>query len=73
MIVKGELIIADKIWFNDDIHCRFRVCDFSQEQIKMLEKAKFVNISIMEHLDYDIVKVKTYISQFSNGPDSEKW
>lgn len=72
MDIKGQLTIADKIWFNDDVRCRFRMCGFSKEQIKQLEKAKFIDISIMEHLDDDIAKVKIYIVPFPKGSGSDK-
>lgn len=70
--IKGILTIGDKIWFNDDVRCRFRMCGFSQEQIKMLEKAKFVDITIMEHLDDDTANVRIYIRQSNNDSDCKK-
>lgn len=61
--IKGTLIIGDKIWFNDDVRwrCRFRMYGFSREQTKMLKKAEFIDISIMEHLDDDTANVRIYI------------
>lgn len=70
--IKGTLIIGDKIWFNDDVRCRFRMCGFSREQIKILKKAKFVDITIMEHLDDDTANVRIYIRQSHNDSDCKK-
>lgn len=70
--IRGRLTIADKIWFSDDVRCRFRMCGFSKEQIKKLEMAKLVDISITEHFDDNVAKVKIYISSFSDGMGDDK-
>jgi hypothetical protein len=49
----GELILGEKIWFNDDLGCRLRICGFTQEQIKKLRTAKFVDLVLTDFIDQD--------------------
>lgn len=51
--VRGELILGEKIWFNDDLRCRLRICGFTQEQIKELRTAKFVDLTLTDFIDQD--------------------
>lgn len=62
--IRGELILGEKIWFNDDLRCRLRICGFSKSQIKELRNAKFVDLTITDY--GDIHGVDVYVRQFGN-------
>jgi hypothetical protein len=53
-IVSGELMLGEKIWFKDDLRCRLRICGFTQEQIKDLRTAKFVDLILTDFIDEDM-------------------
>ncbi len=52
--IRGELIFGDKIWFNDDLGCRLRICGFTQEQVDNLRDAKFVDLTLTDFVDEDM-------------------
>lgn len=64
--VNGRLILGEKIWFNDDLRCRLRVCGFSREQQDALRNARFVDLTITNYKDEDTPGVIVHISQFGN-------
>lgn len=64
----GELILGEKIWFNDDLGCRLRICGFTQEQIKKLRIAKFVDLVLTDFIDQDTSGVVVRI----NGWESKE-
>lgn len=47
-IREGTLQIADKIWFNDAIKCRLRICGFTKEQIAKLENSHYIDITLIQ-------------------------
>jgi hypothetical protein len=51
--IQGRLIFGEKIWFNDDLRCRLRICGFTQEQIKELKTAKYVDLTLTDFIDRD--------------------
>jgi len=52
--VRGELILGEKIWFNDDLRCRLRICGFTKEQIEGIRSAKFVDLTLTDFVDRDM-------------------
>lgn len=66
--VQGKLIFGEKIWFNDDLRCRLRICGFTQEQIKALRTSKFVDLVLTDFIDKDTSGVVVCI----NGWESEE-
>lgn len=52
--VKGELIFGEKIWFNDDLRCRLRICGWTNEQVEMLRTAKFVDLTLTDFIEDDM-------------------
>jgi len=64
--VNGRLILGEKIWFNDDLRCRLRVCGFSRDQQDALRNARFVDLTITDYKDKDIPGVVVYIGQFGD-------
>lgn len=65
--VRGELIFGDKIWFNDDLRCRLRICGFTQEQVKELKTAKFVDLTLTDFADDDMPGVVIHIGGWKSG------
>ena len=59
--IKGELILGDKIWFNDDLRCRLRICGWTKEQIEKLKTAKFVDLTLTDFREDDMPGVAIYI------------
>ena len=51
--ISGILSIADKIWFNDEVRCRFRICGFTKKQIKKLETSKYIDITLLPSSELD--------------------
>lgn len=49
--IRGELILGEKIWFNDDLRCRLRICGFTKEQIEGIRNAKFVDLTLTDFVD----------------------
>lgn len=49
MDINGKLTIDEKIWFNDSYRCRLRICGFTKEQIKSMEKSSFIDISLIQN------------------------
>jgi hypothetical protein len=72
--VHGELIFGEKIWFNDDLRCRLRICGFTQEQVKELRTAKFVDLTLTDFADEDMPGVAIHIGGWGPGDkrDSEE-
>lgn len=60
--IRGELILGEKIWFNDDMRCRLRICGFTQDQIEEIRKAKLVDITLTDFVDEDMSGVVINIS-----------
>ena len=67
--IKGELILGDKIWFNDDLRCRLRICGWTKEQIEKLKTAKFVDLTLTDFREDDMPGVAIYIGGW-NREDS---
>ena len=51
MEINGELKIEDKIWFNDILRNRLRICGFTKEQIKKLKNSRFIDITLFNCVD----------------------
>ena len=62
MDVKGVLTLGEKIWFNDDIRCRLRICGWTKEQQKKLRGAKFVDLTLINHREDGTADVLIHIS-----------
>jgi hypothetical protein len=62
--VKGVLTLGEKIWFNDDLRCRLRICGWTKEQQEKLKNAKFVDLTLTDFKDEDTHGVIVHISQF---------
>ena len=62
--VKGVLTLGEKIWFNDDLRCRLRICGWTKEQQEKLKNAKFVDLTITDFKDEDAHGVVVHISEF---------
>lgn len=60
--IRGELVLGDKIWFNDDLRCRLRICGFTREHIEKLRTAKFVDLILTDFRDEDMPGVAICIS-----------
>lgn len=60
MKISGELKIEDKIWFNDTLRGRLRICGFAKGHIKKLKDSRFVDITLFD-CDKDGIKCKAYI------------
>lgn len=60
MKISGELKIENKIWFNDALRGRLRICGFTKDHIKKLKDSKFVDITLFD-CDKDGLKCKAYI------------
>lgn len=62
--VKGVLILGEKIWFNDDIRCRLRICGWTREQQEKLRGAKLVDLTLINHRDDGTADVLIDIGRF---------
>ena len=62
--VKGVLTLGEKIWFNDDLRCRLRICGWTKEQQEKLKNAKFVDLTITDFKGEDTHGVVVHISEF---------
>ena len=62
--IKGILTLGEKIWFNDDLRCRLRICGWTKEQQEKLKNAKFVDLTITDFKDEEIPGVVIHISEF---------
>ncbi len=60
--IQGDLILGDKVWFNDDLGCRLRICGFTREQVERLRNAKFVDITLTDFIDDNMPGVVVHIS-----------
>ncbi len=60
MEINGALRIEDKIWFNDIIRNRLRICGFTKNQIKKLKNSKFIDITLFD-CDENEIECKAYI------------
>ena len=63
--IKGELILGEKIWFNDDLRCRLRICGWTKEQIEKLKVAKFVDLTLTDFREDDMPGVAIYIGEWN--------
>lgn len=64
--IKGTLILGEKVWFNDDLRCRLRICGFSKEQIEQLRNAKFIDLTITDYTDKNTPGVVIHIGEFGS-------
>ena len=62
--VKGVLTLGEKIWFNDDMRCRLRICGWTKEQQEKLKNAKFVDLTLTDFKDDETHGVVVHISEF---------
>lgn len=62
--VKGILTLGEKVWFNDDLRCRLRICGWTKEQQEKLKNAKFIELTLTDFKDEDTSGVAIHISQF---------
>ena len=63
-IVKGVLTLGEKIWFNDDLRCRLRICGWTKEQQEKLKNAKFVDLTLTDFKDEETSGVIIHIGEF---------
>lgn len=56
--IKGELKFGEKIWFNDDLRCRLRICGFTQKQVEKLRKVKYVDLTLTDFKEEDMHLLK---------------
>lgn len=68
--IRGELILGEKIWFNDDLRCRLRICGWTIEQIEKLRTAKLVDLTLTDFRDEDMPGVAIRISEW--GPKDKR-
>ncbi len=61
--IRGILVLGEKIWFNDDLRCRLRICGFSKEQQEKLRKAKLIDLTLTDNKGND-ANVSIDISEF---------
>lgn len=62
--IKGELILGEKIWFNDDLRCRLRICGFTKEQQEKIRNAKFIDMTLVNSKEDNTSDVYVHISKF---------
>lgn len=60
MEITGKLRIENKIWFNDPLRNRLRICGFTKDQVKKLKNSKFIDITLFD-CDKDEIECKAYI------------
>ncbi len=58
--IVGELKIENKIWFNDILRTRLRICGFTKEQIKKLQDARLIDITLIDCKE-DGIECKAYV------------
>ena len=56
----GKLRIENKIWFNDILRNRLRICGFTKGQIKKLKNPRLIDITLFD-CDDDGIQCKAYI------------
>lgn len=64
--IKGVLTLGEKVWFNDDLRCRLRICGWTKEQQEKLKNARFIDLTITDLKDEDTHGVIIHISKFSD-------
>lgn len=64
--IRGILVFGQKIWFNDDLRCRLRICGWTKEQQEKLRRAKLVDLTLANHRNNGIADVYIQISQFTD-------
>ena len=64
--VKGVLTLGEKIWFNDDLRCRLRICGWTKEQQEKLRGAKLVDLTLTNPREDETADVLIYMSQFTD-------
>lgn len=69
--IRGELILGEKIWFNDDLRCRLRICGFTRDQIEELRTAKLVDLTLTDFIDEDTLGVVIRIKGWENKDKEE--
>lgn len=62
---KGVLTLGEKIWFNDDLRCRLRICGWTKEQQEKLKNAKFIDLTLTDFKDEDNLGVVINISEWT--------
>lgn len=62
--VKGVLTLGEKIWFNDDLRCRLRICGWTREQQEKLRGAKLVDLTLINHRDDGTADILIDIGRF---------
>lgn len=62
--VEGILTLGEKIWFNDDLRCRLRICGWTKEQQEQLKNAKFIDLTLTDFKDEDTSGVVVHIREF---------
>ena len=70
MEISGKLKIENKIWFNDILRNRLRICGFTKEHIKKLKNVRYVDITLFD-CDKDGIECKAYID-ISELTDKDK-
>lgn len=69
--IKGVLILGDKIWFNDDLRCRLRICGWSKEQQEKLRRSKYVDLTLINPKEDGTAEVCIHISEFRDKKDEK--
>src|SRR3990167_5425863 len=69
--VNGQLILGEKIWFNDEMRCRLRICGFTQDQIKKIRTSRFVDLTLTDFIDDDMPGVAIYIREWGGNENRE--
>lgn len=72
LTIRGDLIIGDKIWFNDDLRCRLRICGWTKQQIEKLRTAKIVDLTFTDFRDEDMPGVAILIKGWGEDSESDK-
>ncbi len=65
--IRGELILGDNIWFNDDLRCRLRIHGFTKEQKEAIRLAGFVDLTLTDFVDEDMPGVIVSIGDNRKG------
>lgn len=60
--VRGELVLGEKIWFNDDLRCRLRISGFTLDQIEEIRNAKLIDLTLTDFIEEDMPGVVINIS-----------
>lgn len=69
--IRGELILGEKIWFNDDLRCRLRICGFTKEQQEKLRNAKFIDMTLINPKDDNTSDIYVDINEFDDKTDRD--